>query len=152
VTIPVPPGIESGSRLVLPGRGHAGAGGGASGHLNIIVEVAPHPVFRREGRDVVLTVPVAVHEAGLGAAIEVPSPHGPVGVAIPAGSSSGDRVRVPGYGVGSRDAEPDRAGDLVLELQVVMPRELDEAARALLAEFGRRHPISPRDGRFESQP
>ena len=99
VTVVVPPGIEHGARVAVPGRGHAGARGGPAGDLYVTVEVAPHPFFRREGRDLHLTLPVAVHEAALGARVDVPTLDGPVRLRIPPGTPSGQRLRMRGQGV-----------------------------------------------------
>jgi molecular chaperone DnaJ len=139
IAVPIPAGIESGTRVAVPGRGHAGALGGPAGDLYVTVDVAEHPYLRRDGRDLHVTVPVAVHEAALGGAIEVPAPGGRRRVRIPAGSSSGQQVRVPGEGVGAaRVGERSTdAGDLVVTLQIVLPARLDDRSKALLREFGR---------------
>jgi molecular chaperone DnaJ len=92
VTVTIPAGVEPGARISVPGRGHAGARGGPSGDLYISVEVAEHRHFRRHGRDVYVTLPIAVHEAALGARVEVPTLEGPVRLRIPPG-----RRRVSGF-------------------------------------------------------
>jgi molecular chaperone DnaJ len=135
LTINVPAGLADGARIRVPGKGHAGPNGGPSGDLYIAVRVQPHPLFRREGDDVHLTVPVAVHEAALGAKIEVPAPDGPAKVRVPPGTQSGQRFRVRERGVPSpRDG---RRGDLVVEVRIVLPKLLDERSKELLREFGR---------------
>ena len=73
VTIELPPGIDSGARVVVPGRGHAGARGGPAGDLYVTVDVVPHPFFKRDGRDLSMILPVAVHEAALGAKVTLAS-------------------------------------------------------------------------------
>jgi molecular chaperone DnaJ len=138
IRLAIPAGVEDGTRIAVPGRGHAGARGGHPGDLYVTIRVAPHPLFRREGRDLFLTVPVAVHEAALGARIEVPTLEGAVRVRIPPGTASGRCLRVKGHGVGSAPRSGD-AGDLVVEIRIVLPAELDEASRALIEEFGRRN-------------
>jgi len=135
VAIAVPPGVESGARIAVPGRGHAGARGGSTGDLYVTVEVADHPVFRRSGRDLHVTLPVAVHEAALGARVEVPTLDGSARLSIPPRTPGGRRLRIRGQGVG---ADGDR-GDLLVEVQIVLPPELDEESEALLREFGRRN-------------
>jgi molecular chaperone DnaJ len=147
VTLAVPPGIESGARLAVPGRGHAGARGGPAGDLYVTLEVAPHPVFRRVGRDLHLTLPVAVHEAALGARVNVPTLDGPVPLKIPAGTRAGQRLRVRGRGVPS--AHDETAGDLIVEISLVLPVIRDERSRALLREFGELNPEDVRAGLFE---
>ena len=99
VTLFVPPGIESGARMAVPGRGHAGARGGPAGDLYVTVQVAPHPFFTRLGRDLHLTLPLAVHEAALGARVDVPTLGEPVRLRIPPGTPSGRRLRIRGEGV-----------------------------------------------------
>jgi molecular chaperone DnaJ len=137
VTVTVPPGIESGARIAGPGRGHAGARGGRGGDLYVTVEVAPHPVFERRGRDLLVRLPIAVHEAALGARVDVPTLGDPVRVRVPPGTSSGRRIRVRGQGLRlPGEAEP---GDLIVDVQIVLPAAIDEASQELLREFGRRN-------------
>jgi molecular chaperone DnaJ len=142
LTINIPPGLADGARIRIPGKGHAGRNGGATGDLFITVRVAGHPVFRREGDDVHLTVPVAVHEAALGAKIDVPAPDGQARLRVPPGTQSGQRFRIRERGVTS--PHTGRRGDLVVEVRLVLPRVLDERSKELLREFGR---INARDER-----
>jgi len=145
VTVSVPAGVDSQARLVVPGRGHAGPNGGPAGDLYVTIEVMPHPVFRREGSDLHVTVPVAIHEAALGARIDVPTLSGPVKARIPAGTPGGTRLRMRGHGVQSAAG----AGDLIVEIQLVLPPVQDERSKALLREFGRLNPIDVRAHLFE---
>ncbi len=140
VTIAVPPGIETGARLAVPGRGHAGARGGPAGDLYATVEVAPHPFFRRVGRDVHVSLPIAVHEAALGARVSVPTLDGPVSLRVPAGTRAGQRLRIRGRGVPPPAGSPEAAaGDLIAEVMIVLPEIRDERSKALLREFGEIH-------------
>ena len=134
VTLVVPPGIEHGARLAVPGRGHAGARGGPAGDLYVTVEVAPHLHFSRDGRDLRVTLPLAVHEAALGAKVMVPTLDGPVPLRIPPGTRAGQRLRVRGRGI--QAANEDAAGDLIVEVSLVLPVVKDERSKALLREFG----------------
>jgi molecular chaperone DnaJ len=137
VTLTLPPGVEDGARLAVPGRGHAGAQGGPPGDLYVVVEVADHPFFRRDGRDLYLTLPVAVHEAALGARVDVPTVDGPVRLRIPPGTPSGHRFRLRERGVPSGPpADRRAAGDLIVEVQIVLPPVRDQRSRELLREFG----------------
>lgn len=137
VTLAIPPGVEPGARLAVPGRGHAGARGGPAGDLYITLEVASHEVFRRDGRDLHLTLPVAVHEAALGARVNVPTLDGPVTLRVPAGTRAGQRLRIRGRGVPSATGAADEsAGNLVVEVSIVLPQIRDERSKALLREFG----------------
>lgn len=141
VTLVIPPGIDDGARLAVPGRGHAGARGGPMGDLYVSVEVSPHPVFTRDGRDLRMLLPVAVHEAALGAKVDVPTLDGPVKVKIPPGTGSGTKLRVRGQGIPSaHSADPAMAGDLIAEVQIVLPPVRDERSKALLREFGALNP------------
>jgi molecular chaperone DnaJ len=135
LTINLPPGLSDGARIRVQGKGHVGSNGGENGDLNITVQVQPHAIFRREGDDLHVTIPVAVHEAGLGAKIEVPSLDGPARLRVPPGTQSGQRFRLRERGVTSPRAS--RRGDLVVEVRLVLPGLLDERSKELLREFGR---------------
>jgi molecular chaperone DnaJ len=150
ITLSIPAGIAAGARIAVPGHGHAGARGGAAGDLYVTLDVGPHPFLRRNGRDLHVTLPVAVHEAALGARVDVPTLDGTVRLRVPPGTASGQRLRVRGQGVGfAPDRTDDEAGDLVVEVQIVLPRELDEESRSLLQEFGRRNSDDVRRALFE---
>lgn len=131
----VPPGLEDGARVRVPAKGHAGRNGGESGDLYVTAQVQPHPLFRREGDDLHVVIPLAIHEAALGAKVEVPSLDGPARLRVPPGTQSGQRFRLRERGVPSpRDG---RRGDLVVEARLVLPKLLDERSKELLREFGR---------------
>jgi molecular chaperone DnaJ len=135
ISIHVPAGVADGAGVRVPGKGHAGYNGGGPGDLFVTVRVEPHPVFRREGDDLHVVVPLAVHEAALGAKVEVPSLEGHARLRVPPGTQSGQRFRLRERGVPSpRDG---RRGDLVVEVRLVLPRALDERSKELLREFGR---------------
>ncbi len=135
LTVNVPPGLADGARIRIPGKGHVGRNGGETGALYISLQVQPHPVFRREGDDLHVVVPVAIHEAALGAKIDVAALDGPARVRIPPGTQSGQRFRVHERGIAS--ARDGRRGDLVVEVRLVLPTLLDERSKELLREFGR---------------
>lgn len=135
LVVNVPAGLADGARVRVPSKGHAGRNGAESGDLYITLKVQPHPVFSREGDDLYMTLPVAVHEAALGAKIDVMAPDGPARLRIPPGTQTGQRLRLRGRGVASpRDG---RRGDLVAEVRIALPRILDERSKELLREFGR---------------
>lgn len=135
VLVHLPAGLRDGARIRLGGKGHEGVNGGAAGDLYITVQVEPHPVFRRDGDDLHVVVPLAVHEAALGAKIDVPSLDGPARLRVPPGTQTGQRFHVRERGAPSpRDG---RRGDLVVEVRIVLPRVLDERSKELLREFGR---------------
>jgi molecular chaperone DnaJ len=134
VAVHVPAGVPSGARLRIPERGHAGRRGGRSGDLYVDVAVEPHPLVRREGDNLFIVVPVAVHEAVLGARINVPTLDGGVRLKILAGTQAGQRFKISGRGAptpsGSR-------GDLIVEVKLVLPAVADERSKELMREFGR---------------
>jgi len=134
ITVHVPEGIHDGSRLRIAERGNTGHRGGRTGDLFVDVHVLPHPILRREGDHLWMTLPVAVHEAVLGARIEVPTLDGPIKLRIPPGTQSGHQFRIGGYGAPT----PSGArGELVLEVQLVLPDVSDERSKELMREFGR---------------
>lgn len=147
VLLRVPPGVVDGERLRVAGAGDAGLRGGGAGDLYVTVRVAPHDRFRREGDDIHVVVPVAIHEAGLGARVDVPAPDGAARVRVPPGTQSGQRFRLRERG--ARSTRTGRRGDLVVEVRLVLPPLLDERSKELLREFGR---INGADARDRSMP
>ncbi len=137
----IPPGAEDGARIRLPDGGNAGRRGGPFGDLHLVVEVEPHPFYRRDGGDLHCTVPVTMAEAALGAHVEVPTLEGPVSIEVPAGTQTGQRFRLRKRGVPRPDAS---RGDLWVDLRVVIPAVTDARARGLLEEVARLHPGDPR--------
>jgi molecular chaperone DnaJ len=131
----VPAGVADGAQVRIPGRGHAGRHGGPPGDLVLTVRVEPHRLFRREGDDLHLTVPVAVHEAALGAKVDIPTSDGVVRLRVPPGTQSGQRLRVRERGAPS--LRTGGRGDLIVEVALVLPTLLDERSKELLREFGR---------------
>jgi molecular chaperone DnaJ len=136
VTLELRPGTADGDRIAVPGRGNAGSRGGPAGDLYINIAVSQHPFFRRAGRDLELTLPVAVHEVALGARVDVPTLTDTVRLRIPPGTPSGRKLRLRGYGIPAGHGA-DEAGDLNVELQIVLPAVRDERSKELLREFGR---------------
>lgn len=134
VAVHLPAGVTDGTRVRIPERGHAGRFGGRTGDLYVDVRVQPHPVLRREGDDLIMGVPVAVHEAVLGARIDLPTLDGDVKLRIPPGTQAGQRFRLSGRGAPTRHGD---RGDLVIEVRLVLPPMVDERSKELLREFGR---------------
>lgn len=144
LVVKIPPGIEPGAKLRLRGQGQPGEQGAPAGDLTVVVDVEPHPYFRREGRDLTVEVPIGLGEAVLGAKVEVPTPTGLKVLPIPPGSSSGQRLRLRGQGVPASGSKPE--GDLFVLLKVVVPRSVDEESRQLIEQFAARNPQNPRAG------
>ena len=135
VTVRIPPGVVDGERVRIAGRGNAGVRAGTPGDLYIKVHVQEDPAFRREGDDLHMTVPIAIHEAALGARVDIVTPDGPARLRVPPGTQSGQRFRLRERGAPStRDG---RRGDLVVEVRLMLPRVLDERSKELLREFGK---------------
>lgn len=148
IDIRIPAGVQTGSRVRVPGRGNAGTHGSPPGDLYIITQVQLHPFFERRGGDLYTVVPITVSEASLGAKIEVPTIDGRSLLRIPPGTNSGQKLRLREKGVPSA-RHPSRRGDQYVELQVVVPRPVDERVRNLLRELDRVAPENPRKDLFE---
>lgn len=149
VDVPVAAGVVDGAVVRVEGLGHAGRHGGGHGDAYVAISVAPHPLFRRDGDHLHVEVPVAVHEAALGARISLPMLDGaPVRLKVPPGTQSGQRFRLRERGL---PAGRGHRGDLIAEVRVMLPRVLDERAKELLREFGRLQQDSVRDARFTTR-
>ena len=135
VQVRIPAGIADGDRVRVASKGNAGVRGGPAGDLFITVHVTPDPIYRREGDDLHLVVPIAIHEAALGARVDVPTPAGAARLRVPPGTQSGQRFRLRDRGAPS--ARDGRRGDLVVEVRLMLPKLLDERSKELLREFGR---------------
>ena len=140
--VAVPAGIEDGQTIRLKGQGAPGRDGGARGDALVRVSVAPHPTLRREGRDVVLELPVSVPEAMLGARVEVETVDGPVAVTVSANSGSGDTLRLRGKGLPGRGGAA--RGDQLVRLKAVLPKRPDPALLDLVRRWARDHPYDAR--------
>jgi DnaJ-class molecular chaperone len=131
IHVKIPAGIEDGKKMRLRGKGQAGRGG-AAGDLVLTIRVASHPHYRREGGNLELRLPVSLSEAVLGAKVNVPTPAGIVSLKLPEMCSSGQRLRVKGQGVRTRDGS---VGDLVVEVLIKLPKSLDEPTRKAIAQM-----------------
>jgi len=136
VSVDIPPGVESGLRLQLPGSGEVGEGGGPNGDLYLQVEIAPHPVFSREGDDLLATVEVSMTDAILGTTATVEGLDGSIDLEIRPGVQSGDELRIPERGI--TGLRTGRRGDLRIGVRVVTPTKLDAKQRALVEELAKR--------------
>lgn len=141
ISVNVPAGIPDGEKLRLRGQGDPSSGGGKPGDILIQVHVESHPSFQRRGNDLIVTVPVTLAEAALGSKIDVPSPHGTIGLTVPPCTSSGRRLRVKGFGV---KPAKGTAGDLYAEIQIQLPEALDEQSQELIKTLDRQMDSDPR--------
>ncbi len=138
----IPAGVDTGSRVRVPGKGNAGLGGGAAGDLYIVTEVEPHPFFERKGDNIYTKVPITVTEAALGAKVEVPTIDGLSTIRIAPGTQSGQKLRLRGKGAPS--LRGDVRGDQFVEVQIALPRVADERSKEILRELARLNPQDPR--------
>jgi molecular chaperone DnaJ len=144
IEVEVPPGVDTGAQVRVLGEGHAAPGPGRRGDLIVITRVRPHPLFSRKGDHLHCEIPLTVPEAALGARIQIPTPDGPVAVTIPAGTQTGQTLRVRGRGFPRRDR--DGRGDLLVQVRVVIPRNTDPALEEVLRALKRLLPDDPRAG------
>jgi molecular chaperone DnaJ len=133
LSVKIPPGVDTGSRLKLRGEGEPGSGGGPAGDLYVVIEVEPHPIFMRDHLDILCDVPISFVQAALGAEIDVPTLDGKVKMKIPAGTQSGKVFRLKGKGV--RDVQGYHQGDQHVRVVVETPTHLTSRQKELLKEF-----------------
>jgi molecular chaperone DnaJ len=138
----IPAGVEDGALIRLKGKGGAGTNGGPPGDLLVHVRVAPHPIFGRKGANLTLNLPVTYAEAVLGAQVSVPTLDKPVTVKIPPGTENGKVLRVKGHGVPGANG---KVGDLLVTVNVTVPKSLSKEERAALENFAKVSRESPRE-------
>jgi molecular chaperone DnaJ len=137
-------GTRDGQRIRIAGKGNAGLRGGPSGDLYVIIRIDEHPLFRREGDDIYIVVPVTAVEAALGAKIEVPTIDGRSMLKIPPGTQSGQKLRLREKGVPSATQEGAR-GDEIVEVKITVSMPRDEKTKELLRELAKLNPEDPRE-------
>lgn len=143
VKVRIPPGVDTGSRVRVPGRGQGGRLGAQAGDLFIITRVGEHKFFKRKGDNIYVTVPITVSEAALGAKIEVPTVEGKAQLKIPPGTQSGQKFRLRERGFPSlRNAQ--LRGDQFVEVQITLPRVISEETKEILRQFEKANPENPR--------
>jgi curved DNA-binding protein len=142
--VTVPPGVIDGQRIRLSGQGGQGTGSGPAGDLYLRVRIQPDHRMRLDGRDIHVELSVAPWEAALGATVPVLAPGGELKVVVPAGSSSGRKLRVAGEGMPNRRGKP---GDLYAEVRIVVPQRLKRRERELFEELARESTFDPRSAR-----
>ena len=134
VPVTIPPGVHDGARLRIGERGHGGRRGARNGDIYVSVHVQAHHVFRRQGDDLYMTLPIGVHDAVLGTRVDVAVLEGSVKLRIPPGTQAGQRFRLHERGAprlaGGR-------GDLIVEVRIVLPQVVDERGKELMREFGK---------------
>jgi curved DNA-binding protein len=136
--VKIPAGITEGQKLRLAGRGESGSGGGESGDLYLRVRLAKNPDFEVEGHNLIHELELAPWEAALGAEISLPALDGRVNIKIPAGTPSGQKLRVRGRGLG-------KTGDLIVVTKIVVPAKITEAQKKLWEQLAHESKFNPRD-------
>ncbi len=142
IEVHIPPGVHEGQRIRVRGRGQPGAGG--RGDLLIRCHIRPHPLYRLEGSDLLLDLPLSLTEAALGVKAEIPTPDGPTMVKVPPGTSSGTKLRLRQRGV--PDRRSGSRGDLFAVIRIIAPKTVSPKARTLLEELDRELAQRPRAG------
>lgn len=140
----IPAGVRDGQVLRLKGKGMAGIGGGPSGDALVEVHVRPHKLFRREGDDIHIELPITLAEAVRGAKIEVPTTSGPVTMTVPKRANGGTRLRLKGKGVAT--GKSGGHGDQYVTLKIALPDKPDDELAAFLARWESENPYNPRVG------
>lgn len=140
----IPKGITSGQHLRLQGQGGPGLGSGPAGDLYLEIVFTPDPVFRVDGRDVYLDLPLAPWEAALGAQVDVPTPEGSVTLTIPPGSAAGRKLRLKGRGIPGASVDKP-AGDLYAVLTIVLPPADTDAAKEAYEALHKATHFNPRE-------
>jgi len=143
LSVNIPPGTESGAKMRLRGKGEPSMTGGNPGDLILIVNVNDHHHFKRLGFNLELTLPISLKEAALGAKIDVPTPTSTITLSVPPCSSSGRKLRIKGQGVPNPKGTP---GDMIVVLQIMLPKELNEDATRAIETIDEAQPIDPRQG------
>jgi len=133
IRVKIPAGVDEGSRLKLRGEGEAGQRGGPTGDLYVVLHVARHPLFQREGSDIVCEVPVSMVDAALGASVDVPTVDGVIKMDVPAGTQADAVFRLKNKGV--RDLRTGRQGDQLVRIVVEIPKHLTRKQKDLLKQF-----------------
>ena len=136
--VTIPRGVRDGQTIRLKGKGGQGLGQGGAGDAYLTIGIAPHPDFRREGDDILLTLPISLPEAVLGGKVTAPTIDGPVNLTIPKGATTGQKLRLRGRGI--------NGGDQQVELKVVMPPRVDDDLARFFEEWRKDHAYDPRAG------
>ena len=139
LNVQIPKGVRQGQHIRLSGQGGPGIGDGPAGDLYLEIEFNPHPMYRADGKDVYLDLPLAPWEAALGKKVRAPTPEGAVDIQIPSGSAAGAKLRLRGRGIPS---EPP--GDLYVVLQIVLPPADNDEARKIYREMEEKLAFNPR--------
>jgi molecular chaperone DnaJ len=147
IRVKIPPGVDTGSKVRVAGKGHPGQNGGSHGDIIITIKVKDHAYFKRNGKNILLEIPVSVPEALLGARIPIPTPGGTVKMTIPPACNVDQVFRISGKGF--QDIKGGKTGDLMVKVRIVTPPHVREDAKNLVREFDRLNHYDPRKGMFD---
>ena len=139
----VPEGVDDGQVLRMKGKGQPGMRGGEPGDALVEIKLRPHPQFKRDGIDLLVSLPISLDEAVLGGKVEVPTAGGRVQLSIPKGTSSGQGFRWKGKGVSNRAT--GIIGDQLVTVQIVMPDKIDDGLAYFMSEWRQKHGYNPRE-------
>ncbi len=142
--VKIPEGTADGQTIRLRGKGSPGSGDGPPGDALVTLTVREHPVFRRDGDDIAVTLPITFDEAVLGSKVEAPTIDGPVSLTVPMGASSGQVLRLRGRGVKRRGGKT--RGDQRVELKIVAPQKIDDDLASFMENWRKTHAYDPRKG------
>jgi DnaJ-class molecular chaperone len=144
VKVKIPAGVDTGSRVRLRGMGGTGQGNGPAGDLHIEITVREHPVFKRQGDNIIVEVPVTFGEAVLGAKIEVPTIDGIAAMTLPPGTQGGQRFKLSGKGFPS--TKSGGRGDQLITIRITVPKNIPDRAKSAIREIEALYRESPRKG------
>ena len=145
--VSIPSGVEPGQVLRLKGKGQPGVNEGAPGDALITIDVRPHRYFRRDGDNILIDLPITIHEAVLGSKIEVPTISGKVSMTIPKGATSGQILRLRGKGVRTARA----TGDQLVKLSIAMPESVGTELEEFLKGWAQTHDYNPRESMEQAE-
>jgi DnaJ-class molecular chaperone len=141
ISVKIPPGVDQGSKVRVRGKGQPSPTGGPRGDMLIVVNVQPHKYFTRSGKDILLELPISLGEAANGATINVPTIEGPVELRVPAGITSGKKLRIKERGIPQRDGS---RGDQFCKISIQIPQGLTADEKSQLAAMDKTHDFKPR--------
>ncbi len=141
--VSIPAGIKDGQTLRLNGKGEPGSHGAPPGDAHVSIEVQPHKLFERDGDNIVIKLPIGLHEAVLGRKVEVPTISGSVSMTVPKGASSGQVLRLRGLGIKTNKSK----GDQLVHLKIIMPDTIDDDLNTFMSSWAETHDYNPRNRR-----
>ncbi len=141
LSVKIPPGVSTGSKIRVQGKGESGTRG-EQGDLYLKIKVKPHPIFERRQDDIYLELPITTYEAALGKRVDVPTIDGTAKVSIPSGVQNGTKLRLKGKGV--QNLKSKHRGDQYVEVKIVMPDNIAESDKELYEELAKTNPYNPR--------